>query len=97
MSYFSVNQVQSFNFSPENKYSQEYFNAYRQLVDAKYKLTNTEPSSPAEAKKLKERFDYWDKKTPQIAMKAKAEEKKIETQGNNEQNGALGQKLNYLA
>ena len=78
MSYLSVNQVQSFNFSPENKYSQEYFNAYRQLVDAKHKLDNTENCSPTKAKTLEEKFDYWDKKVPKIAMKAKTEEKKLQ-------------------
>lgn len=97
MSYMGLNQVQSFNFSPENKYASEYYKAYRQFVDAKYKLNNTEPSSPADAKKLKERFEYWEKKTPKIAMKARAEENKLESQGVNEQNGVLGQKLNYLA
>ena len=97
MSYISVNQVQSYNFSPENKYSQEYYNAYQQLVDAKYKLTNTEPSSPDEAKKLEKIFDYWKKQTPKIAMKAKAEENKLEPQGVNEQNGMLGQKIDYMA
>lgn len=97
MSYISVNQVQSFKFSPENKYASEYFNACQQLSDAKYKLTNTEPRSPEEAKALIKRFDYWDKKTPKIAMKAKAEENKLEAQGVDEQNGVLGKKLNYLA
>ena len=50
-----------------------------------------------EAKKLEKNFNYWKKQTPKIAMKAKAEENKLESQGVNEQNGMLGQKIDYLA
>ena len=96
MSYLNINSVQSFNFSPENKYAQEYYNAHRQLVEARYKLTNTEPDSKAKEEALKKKFEYWNKKTEQISALAKKEETKLETQ-NEEQNNILGQKINYLA
>ena len=97
MSYLSVNQVQSYKYSPENKYAQEYLNVYRDLVDLRYKLNNSEHRSGTEIEILQKKFDELDKKIPKIAMKANKEEQKLDSQNGNEQNGVLGQKLNYLA
>lgn len=97
MSNYGINQVQSFSFSPCNKYAQEYYNAYRQFANAKYKLENSEPNSKSEYKALENNFNYWKKKVPQITMKANGEEHKLEFQQQNGQNNVLGNKINYMA
>lgn len=96
MSNFGINQVHSFSFSPNNMYAQEYYNAYRQLNNAKYKLENSNPDSKSEQKTLEKNFDYWNKKVPQISMKAKQEENRLESQ-QQDANNVLGNKIDYMA
>ena len=91
MSYtLGINQFPSFKFSANNKYIREYYNACKEFENAQYNVNNCD--DPNKLRISLEKQEYWKNKVPEIAMKAKKEENKLESSNENKQH-----KINYLA
>lgn len=91
MSYtLGINSLLNYKYSSDNKYAQEYYNACKELATAQYQVSNCD--DPNKLKALLDKRDYLKKKVPEITMKARKEENRLESSNDNEQH-----KINYLA
>ncbi len=85
-----INSLLSYNYSSKNKYAQEYYKACEELKNAQYQVNNCNDSG--KMKILLDKQDYWKQKVPDITMKARKEENRLESLNDNEQH-----KINYWA
>ena len=91
MSYsLGINSLLSYKYSSDNKYAREYYNACKELETAQYQVNNCD--DPSKLNALMNKRDYWKQKVPDITMKARKEENRLESSNSNEQH-----KINYLA
>ena len=82
MSYIPrIDNFQSVNYSSNNKYAQEYSNAYRKLDDVRFKAANCK--DPKVLDNLLKQLEYLENKVSNISEDAQKEENKLQASNNN--------------
>ena len=88
-------------FSPQNKYADEYYNAYHRFRNVRDELikirNNPNAANPSRAEKLEKTFEQLDARMPQQIHRAKLEENRIaNAERKNVTPQGVGQKLDIM-